>query len=306
MMDDKKAKRRKMIKYFKDRTEGLPFVLPFIFGFIFFFIRPMFSSLIYSFHEVSVEPNELILTPTGFANYVQIIMDVPFLRIVFNDLARFIWKIPITLCISVFAALLLNDRFTGRLFFRTVLFLPIIFTTETVIGMLNTFSSMSLSTSDNAFITVTAGADDVLRQIMYNFGFRTTFINTLATNANAIFSYLWGSGIQIILFILGLQSIPPYLYEVATIEGCTKWESFCKITVPLLTPTMLLCVVYTIVKTFNDASIHNKFTVVETIRENMMFRLHYASAQSWMYSLLIFTIVGLIFLLFSKITIYLD
>ena len=99
---------------------------------------------------------------------------------------------------------------------------------------------------------------------------------------DAIYDIIMASGIQIIVFLTGLQSISPSLYEAADVEGCSAWESFWKITFPMVSPLLLVNCIYTII----DFFMKNDNTVMEhinTVMYGTQMDFGAASAESWIY-----------------------
>ena len=300
-----KEKKKKRGHFFtKDDITGYLFVLPFLIGFIFLFAKPMVTSIIYSFHDVSVSQAGIEMEPLGFSNYeYALFSDADFVKRFTGSIGTILWNIPIIMFFSMFIALLLNEKFVGRLFFRSAMFLPVIFGTGVILFLLQRKGMVaSLFESNNSYMVLGHGMQTLLTELMANFGISSSITGKIQYYINNIFDISWKSGIQIILFIIGLQSIPSYLYEVCKLEGATKWETFWKITFPMLSPTILLCLIYTIIDQFNSST--NQ--VIELVEQNMREQIHYACAQTWMYSLVVFAFVFVVYRLVAKRVIYLD
>ncbi len=282
---------------------GFLFVLPFVIGVIFLFIKPMISSIVYSFSEIRFEENGMNMKLVGFANYYRALFeDASFFKALLTIGGDVLIKVAVIIFMSMFVAMLLNDRFPGRLFFRTVMFLPVIFGADIVVSMFKDSAAYTaMSGTYNSYVELGGTANRFIEELTNSFGFLSGMMGVFSSYASRMFDLTWEMGIQVVLFIVGLQAIPPYLYEVADMEGATKWETFWKITFPLLSPTMLLCVVYTVIDNFNADN-----SIVAMIRQNMGHLLHYACAQAWLYAVIVFVIVGVIYRLVSKWTIYLD
>ncbi len=283
---------------------GLMFVLPFIIGFIFLFAKPLVQSLIYTFNRVTVGENGLDLEPIGFENYRYLFSkDADFVRKLLTIVAEMAVKILVIMFVSVFLAILLNEKFPGRLLFRTALFLPVIFGADQIMAMFQELGGSSeMTQGSNSFVMISGEMTGFVSEIINSFGVLTPVIEKFTDYAGKLFDLLWSMGIQIILFIIGLQSIPSYLYEVAEMEGATPWETFWKITFPLLTPSILLCLIYTIIDYFNS----NTNPIIQIIDENMINRLDYACTQSWAYSVMIFILVIIVNAFLSKKIVTLD
>lgn len=299
-----KAKRKyKLIT--RDDKIGLLFVSPFLLGFVFLFGKPMVESIIYSFHKVMINVGSVDMEFVGVENYRMLLfVNVDFIKALASFGGEVVLKIVVLVFFSMFVALLLNQKFAGRLFFRTAMFLPVIFGSEAVMNMYNrksSFTAISLEGDSGLFATMQVGASDFLTDLMESFGFLSGIMTQVTASASGIFEFAWDAGIQIVLFIIGLQAIPSYLYEVCEIEGATKWETFWKITFPMLTPTILLCLIYTVIDSFNSGN-----EVMTLIQRDMQTLLHYACAETWLYSLLVFALVFVIYKLVAKNVIYLD
>ena len=285
-------------------TTGWMFVLPFIIGFIFLFAKPVAQSLIFSFNSVTVGQNGLELTPIGWENYHRLLfVDAAFIKALYTMVGEAVVKILVIMFVSMFLAILLNDKFPGRLLFRAVMFLPVIFAADQVLAVFNSLGGRDeLKETTSSFFVMSGEATGFVKEIIGSFGPLSSVIEKFTGYASQIFNLLWSSGIQIILFIIGLQTIPAYLYEVAEMEGATKWEVFWKITFPLLTPSILLCLIYTIIDYFNAST----NTIVTQIDTHMMNRLDYACAMSWFYSVAIFVLVVIVNVILSRKVITMD
>ena len=271
-----------------DKT-GWMFVLPFIIGFVFLFSVPLVQSLIYTFNRVTVGPDGLVLAPLGLENYNTVLFgDADFIKELWNQCSQMLVKVLVIMFVSMFLALLLNDNFPGRLMFRTILFLPVIFTADQIMATFEALgNTSSMGSTNSSFMMMSGEMTGFVNEIIQSFGFLSQYIEKFTAYAGQFFDLVWSMGIQVILFIIGLKSIPAYLYEVADMEGATKWETFWKITFPLLTPSILMCFVYTIIDYFNAAT----NPIVRMINENMTVRIDYACAQSWFYAALVFAFV---------------
>ena len=130
-----------------------------------------------------------------------------------------------------------------------------------------------------------------LKTILMTSGFGVRAFETVFDLIDHIYDVAIASGIQIIIFLSGLQTIPQSMYEAADIEGCTKWESLWKITFPMISPLFLVCWIYTVV----DFSMHSDNAVIEKIQKVMIEQMNYglASAMSWVYFLLILAFIGI-------------
>lgn len=297
----KKRKKYKLVT--RTDVTGWLFVLPFLIGFVWLFLKPLINAFVYSFHKVTLDTEGLVMEPLGWENYRYLFFgDAEFIKNLVGVLSGLGVKVLVIMFLSIFLALLLNKKFPGRLFFRAVLFLPVIYNAEQVMSMFNNMNGqMGLASEANAFVILGGQLTGFVKEIIESFGILAPMIEAFTVYSGQLFDLLWDSGIQIILFIIGLQAIPGHLYEVADIEGATKWETFWKITFPLLTPSMLLCLIFTMIQYFNK---HNK--VVAQIDGNMIARMDYACAMSIFYSIVVLILVLIVYKIMTKKTIYLD
>lgn len=286
-----------------DKT-GWMFVLPFVIGFIWLFFKPLLESFTYTFNTVTVGSEGLILEPVKFKWWhYMFTTDIDFIKKLITMASEMAIQILVIMFVSIFLAVLLTDKFHGRLLFRTCLFLPMIFGAAPI---LKAFASLGgsgeMSESSNAFVTMSGEMTGFIKEIISSFGILTPVIERFTKYAGTLFNLLWSTSLQIVIFIIGLQAIPSHLYEVAKMEGATKWETFWKITFPLLTPSMLLCLIYSVIDYFNKST----NSIVMLIETNFLSNLGYACTMSWAYALMIFAIVLLINAVLSRKVITLD
>ncbi len=298
-------KRNKRLKIITPTdTTGWMFVLPFVIGFIFLFAKPVAQSLMYSFNNVTVGQEGLVFEPIGWTNFEKMLTgDATFIKTLWKMASEAIVKILVIMFISMFLAILLNEKFTGRLLFRAIMFLPVIFAADQVLSIFNSMGGRDeLQETSSSFFVMSSEASGFVKEIIGSFGPLSSIIEKFTVYATQLFNLLWSAGIQIILFIIGLQTIPAYLYEVAEMEGATKWEVFWKITFPLLTPSVLLCLIYTIIDYFNAST----NSIVQLIDKNILSNFDYACAMSWGYSVAIFLIVIIVNAILSRRVISMD
>lgn len=287
----------KKVSYERSRSRnGILFVLPWIIGFLVFFIRPIIQSLLYSFANVTIV-NGVQKDFTGLSQYRELfVKDTDFLPALLEAFQQLISNVPLILALSLFIALLLNQEFRGRVFARAVFFLPVIVASGIILTL---FSQDSYANGMMAENTETAlfGAYG-LESLLNGMNLPGNVITTLTGAVNNIFNIVWQSGIQILLFLSGLQAIPGSYYEAASIEGANGWLSFWKITFPMLMPTFLVAIVYSIVDSFT----YYANPVIKLIQSTYLgsMRFGYASTMSWIYFLCIIVVLALVFLLVGR------
>ena len=243
----------------KKKIYGLLYCTPWIIGFIVFFAVPIINTVIYSFSEVGVkDEGGMILTFTGFTNYIKLFTvevasgSKTFLQVFFDENRDLLVNAPVIIIFSLFLAILANMQFKGRGLVRVIFFLPIILGLDIITEM----------------ITVTTGGDLVamrgsglfaeglaMKLLLKYTAIPRSMIFTITGYVDSIFTLMSQAGVQTLIYLAGLQSISPQLYEVAKIEGATTYETFWKVTMPLIANMTVFVVVYTIVDIFLSSSI---------------------------------------------------
>jgi len=277
----------------KENMSGCIFVLPWIIGFCAFFLYPLFYSLVLAFSAV-VDITSFTTRFVGFENfYSAMVNDVNFIPYLMESTGDMLINTPVILVFSFSIAILLNRELKFRGLFRAAFLLPVLLGTGAVMSALQGNSAgvgFSLGSEAEAAESVMSIKDiEISQQITLLLGH--TAAEYLQSVLNKVTSILWMSGIQIIIFLGALQTIPFSLYEAAYCDGATQWEKFWKITLPLTTPTILLNAVYTMIDYFTN--IEN--AVMKYVMDIAVgsFMLSYGSALGWIY----FLFVGIVLLL---------
>lgn len=277
------------------------FILPFYIGFWFFFLSPLIESLRICFSHVSVTAEEgYVFEWAGLENLSNaFFVDANFTTNLTRSISDMAWKIPIIIVLSLFMAMIINQKFHGRVFVRAVFFLPVIFASGVALSLISGDSVAGSALTGSVVSSDSVTKSNALGELLVSAGIDSEIIGIATKVADSLFSLVWRSGIQMIIFLAGLQSIPPTLYEASSIEGASAWENFWKVTLPMLTPTILINVVYTIVDTFTDASNSVMKQVINTSAQ--VSKLGLSSAFAWTYFAVIGVILLVIMLVFSKI-----
>lgn len=300
-------KKRKKLAGLERRKaiSGYVFISPFIIGFLGFMVVPLFQSLYMSFCEVQVSPQGITNVYKGLTNYVQAFtVDTEFNRMLVEELSRMAINAVAIMVFSFFVALILNQKFKGRALVRAIFFLPVILSSGVIIGVETDNALLSSVQSMVEESTNVTGISDTIQNILITSGVGVRAFSTVFDIVDGIYDVAIGSGIQIIIFLSGLQTISDSMYEAASIEGCTAWESFWKITFPMISPMILVNWVYTIV----DFCMRSDNELIEKISEQMIAYINYgfASAMSWVYFVVVLAIIGVTSLIISKGVYYYD
>ncbi len=285
----------------KRARTGFLFILPFIIGFIFFMVKPLFVSLQMSFSRYIINTGEM--TWNGIYNYNYAFnTDPDYNRMLVDEISRMAINVIATLVMSFVIAVILNQKFKGRILCRIIFFLPVILSSgvlpgiETSSSSLNLLNSMSQAMGDSSGVNISAALEDLLSVS----GVGQGVFDVIFQMIDAIYDIVMASGIQIIVFLSGLQSISPSLYEAADVEGCSAWESFWKITFPMVSPLLLVNCIYTII----DFFMKNDNQVMEHINNIYMngvrMDLGIAAAESWIYFGVAVAFIGLSAFIISR------
>ena len=231
-------KRRITRRTLREWGFGYLFIAPWIVGVSIFFLYAMVRSLEFSFSKVELS-NGVILHPLEnglFENFVKVFTtDVNFPTILANFGVGLVLQLPVIIAFSLIIALLLTSNIRCRSLFRMIFFLPVIIATGPVMSKLTAQGVSSVPmVSQNALLSVLSELPEFIYQPISNL-----FSGLIMT--------LWNSGIQILIFLAGLQKVQRTLYEAAKIDGASGWESFWKITLPTVKPLILLNSIYTVV-----------------------------------------------------------
>ena len=275
-------------------------MIPFILGFLFFYIEPIVSSITFAFSQVSVDLDGFSTKYIGFENFRYAFKeDASYSTALVGDLLSLLWKTPVIIILSLFLALLINKKFKGRLFVRAVFFLPVIFSNGVLLDIIQNETVVQSAVSATSVLDSGAAVSQTqgLSELLLQAGFAEEIIDFTTMVTDSFFSLVWNSGVQMLIFLSGLQSISPSLYEAASVEGASGWETFCKITVPMLSPMILLNIIYTIVDSYSSTSNGVIGIVINAISNN---RFGTASAMAWVYFLVIGLIIGIIFFVSSR------
>lgn len=269
------------------RFEGLLFLSPWLFGFFAFMVFPIGFSLYMSFNQVRVTPQGLDIQYKGLTYYKAILFQngsvlydhlIPFLR-------QALLMIPIIVIFALLVAIMLNHDFKGRAIFRTIFFLPVIFSSGEII---------------QEFYNQGEGALGFLEQYdltsYIQMALPPSWAGTVTRVLDSFVLILWYSGVQILIFLAGRQTISKTVYEAARIDGASPWEAFWKITLPGMVPFIFLNTIYTVVDLFT----YPWNPIIQRVKANSEYGP--SSALIWIYFMIILIFLGLIMLIFRRVT----
>ena len=278
---------------------GYIFISPFILGFLIFMVKPLLQSLYMSFCDVKIAAG--VINPVWYKleQYkFALTVDPNFNRLLVEEFTRMLTNSLAIMVFSFFVALILNQKFKGRTLARAIFFLPVILSSGVILGLETNNSLMAQLQVNIKEAASGISITDTVETILRTAGVGVKAFEEVFKLIDGIYDVAIASGIQIIIFLSGLQTISASMYEAADIEGCTAWESLWKITFPMISSMFLVNWVYTII----DFCMRSDNQVIDRINTVMITEINYglASAMSWIYFAIVMAFVGITSLLISK------
>jgi ABC-type sugar transport system permease subunit len=293
--------------YVKKQRKGYLFMIPFLTGFLLFYLTPFIRSLVFSFATLKNSGEGIVVHFVGFENYTNSLsVDPTFIVSITDSLIALVISVPSIILFSFFTASILNQKFRGRTVARAIMFLPVVLTSGVVALMQNDVFIQNAT-------GVIAGASSSGQNPSNMINLTSGILNLLPFQSSGLFDFVTvcisqvynitiSSGVQILIFLAGLQNISPSIFESSSIEGATGWQSFWKITFPMISPLILVNIVYTLVDQM--CGFNNKVTqaIYNMTFGNVEFGR--AAAMSWIYLLLVIVIMGVIVSVVNKLVFY--
>ena len=260
-MNNKKKKKMSLSK--KHGLMGYLFIMPWLIGFIWFYLRSLLLSVEFSFSNLTVNPGGgYSLEFVGLQNYIYAFRaHATYKQVLTTSLGNMLIDVPLITFFSLFMAMLLNRKFKGRTLVRALFFLPVILNSGAIVDAMALARTMMSGGISSASAEMAQAASGSGVGVMYyvemfgSLGIPDIVIEYLAGAVSRISDIINASGVQIIIFIAALQSIPGSMYEVAKIEGATAYETFWKVTFPMIMPHIITNVVYTVVDSFVQSDV---------------------------------------------------
>ena len=295
----KKRKRGASLDVRKARA-GWIFILPFLIGFVLIYLPVVFDSIKYSFHEIKIlVGGGYELKWVGWKNYSDaILVDTSFVTTLVAGLKQLILDIPSIVLFSLFVAIILNQKIAGRAAFRAIFFIPVILTTGLIADIdagnsMNDYMSSASGIDDGSGeesqateIVSVMDVENLFRGMMIG----TEIVEYVVQMVNNIFNIVNRCGVQMLIFLSALQSISPAIYESCSIDGASGWETFWKITLPMVSPQILVNTIYTIIDAFTSSD-NRVMAYISRVEEKADGNV-LASAMSWMYFLVVILIIA--------------
>ncbi len=298
----------------RNTLAGYVFLLPVIIGLVYLFVPAMVQSFAFSLNEVKNNPNGgLVQNFIGLANYNKgWNVDVTFKQTLIKILISLAANVPIVLIFSFLIANILNQRFRLRGFARALFFIPVIVSTgiiakieatDMITSMYGAAANMSTTASAGGLLNVSKLIDFYVSLGMGG-TVGTAILKYVISAIDKLYFVLISSGVQILIYLSALQSVPVSLYEASHVEGCSKWEAFWKITLPVVSPMLLVNTIYTIVDSFLDP--RSELTKLISNTTFIGGDYGYGAAMTWMYFLSAGCILLVIYFIISRLIFYYD
>ncbi|BFH64134.1 carbohydrate ABC transporter permease [Paenibacillus azoreducens] len=287
----------------KKQLCGLLFATPLILGLVILFLLPLLQSFRFSLSSIHLVEGGFAVDYLGWSNYSSLFTTNPdYLRKLTESVTNMVVNVPIIIIFSLFAAVLLNQKFRGRALARAIFFLPVILASAAIANLdISSFvGGSNLSGSSQGSGGLLQSFE--LKKMLTESGLAPVFVDYITGAVDRIYEIISSSGVQILIFLAGLQSVSPALYEASRIEGATGYEMFWKVTFPMMTPLILTNTVYSIIDSFSHNSINS--LISETAFKS--FEFGQSAAMSWIYFAVVTVILGVSTGIISRKVFYYD
>jgi ABC-type sugar transport system permease subunit len=302
----------------KNAVSGYLFILPFVLGFVLFMAYPFYQTIRMAFSDVWLDlPRNTFgwawATENGELSLLKhftraLTVEPAFTRAMVEEIGAMVALVPAVLVFSLFVSVLLNRKFGGRGFVRAIFFLPVILASGVLVGIETSNSLLNaVATQIQDANAMRAGVTSTIERMLENMVGGAgigDFFEYILLIINQIYNIAMASGIQILIFLAGLQTINPSIFEAASIEGATSWENFWKITFPMISPMILVVVVYSII----DFMVRTDGEVMDMVQESVTSfgEFGYGSAIALIYFSVIAVILGILGFIISRLVYYYD
>ena len=294
-MKNRIFKRKASLDARKARS-GYLFVLPFLLGIVLIYVPILLDSIWFSFNQLGTEIVDglpvQVLTPVGIHYYDNALRADPlFPSKLLEGIQQLLFEVPAVIIFSLFIAVVLNQKMLGRAAFRAIFFVPVIIST----GLMESINARDVITDGTS-----EGIDDGsgqqggtqiisaldVQSLFENMKIGGQLVEYVVQIVNNVYNIINYSGVQMLIFLAGLQSISPQIYEASRIDGATGWETFWKITFPMISPMILVNAVYTIIDSFTRST-NPTMTYISGVNDSSS-----ATAMAWIYFVVVILIIA--------------
>ncbi len=303
-MSDRKNPKKPRLSYEKRKSlYGYGFIGIWLVGTVIFFLIPLIKSLIWAFSDVTIDTGHTSLKWVGLKNFdYAITTDPKFTDCLKSTLLETLWKTPLIVIFSLFIAVILNQKFRGRALARAIFFLPVIIATGPVYAIISGDLSSTGNTGASQFSTMfSTNMVGELLQFLGIYGISDDMGAMISTISDNIFGIVWSSGIQILLFLAALQTIPTSAREAAQLEGATAWEYFWKITFPYVSPFILVNFIFTVIDSFTNPK-NAVMKRILALRDDFEFGT--IASMAWIYFGIVLAVIGFVTYVANKMIYY--
>ena len=291
---------RKLTLSERKARKGWIFVLPFVLGLVLLYLPIVFDSIAFSFSTIGKAPgaNDMFYDYTTFVRFEHFKagLNATFLTDLGTGILNLVWEVPAIVVFSLFVAVILNQKMFGRAVFRAIFFVPVIIST----GLMEAVNAATATSNNGGGIDDGSGAEgdansfismmDV-QMLFSNMKVGTELVTYVIDLVNNVYDIVNYSGVQMLIFLAGLQSISPAIYEASRIDGASSWETFWKITFPMVSPMIFVNAIYTIIDSFTRQS-NVVMSTIQDIYAGGGINQNIATAQAWTYFIVVMLIVG--------------
>ena len=306
-MDNKltlKLPRRKSSLDARKARSGYLFTLPFIIGIIFVYLPILLDSILLSFYDFkpsATVAGEMEFVFQGLKHYTAAFENPDFTEALLGGFQQLLMEVPTIVIFSLFIAVVLNQKMLGRAAFRAIFFVPVIISA----GLMETINAKdSMSNMMEGGINDGTGSEgimqvDDLKDMFAGMGFGSDIVTFVVGLVNDIYNIINYSGVQMLIFLAALQGISPAIYEACTIDGATGWETFWKITFPMISPMILVNAAYTIIDSFTrESNVTMRYIFDEVGIEGEQ------AAMAWIYFGIAILVIALVAAIVSSFVFY--
>ena len=304
----------------KKSRMGWVFILPFVIGLVFIYASVIYESFIYSFAQYNTIPaikgGGYSLTWVGFENFTKQLIETTvndegktFLEMMLTSFAQQILDIIIIIMFSLFIAVMLNQKMVGRAAFRAIFFIPVVVSAGIIAKIDNANNTILESMSsmegiDLGEVNSSGGLVNMMDigMMLESLGVGGQFTELITNLVSNIYNIVNRAGVQMLIFLAGLQSISPSIYESCQMEGATGWETFWKITFPMISPMILANAFYTVIDSFTAESNEVMQAIIDISPNGVPNGQQ--SAAAWTYFMIVIVTLGLVALICRKFVFY--
>ena len=276
---------------------GYVFVLPFVLGIVLIYLPILLDSLWVSFSDSRYDhlTQAIVYDPVGISHYSTALTTSSYLSALLAGLQRLVFEVPAIIIFSLFIAVVLNGKMLGRALFRAIFFVPVIIATglmETINASASNYEADPGASNDGSGEQAGGGIISLLdvEQLFASMKVGGEIVTYIVNLVNDIYNIINYSGVQMLIFLAGLQGISPAIYEACQIEGATGWETFWKVTFPMISPMILVNAVYTIIDSFTRPQ--NPMMIYISGKYEDAPEL--ATAMSWIYFIIVALVLAIV------------